>query len=252
MWSGSSEPHLDQPHIERFGAISIGRYGGNIRAGADKNEDGLLVLNSPEGSWEFAMVVDAHTSSESAEQVLRAIADIRHEIEAVLRGGIADTFTGLEAKVDAMFRSQSFLERSQSIRGECSCLIVCRKGRYVWWYSVGDCMLFVLHPDFTAFGQTMLNQRHFYEWIGRENTFNDAVPCYSKGTTRLRPGNNVILMATDGFVEPGIAYIDAIKEWTRIGTPQALEQRMDDFLRHLHEVGTKDSTTLLAWSVTDA
>ena len=100
-----------------------------------------------------------------------------------------------------------------------------------------------------AFDQTTLNQRNFYEWIGRDNTYDDEVPCYSTGTRRLRNGKNLIVMATDGFVEPGIDYRRAFSEWMMSPTSD-LEPLAFDFLRRLHARETVDSTTLIAWTAT--
>ncbi|MFD0671360.1 protein phosphatase 2C domain-containing protein [Cohnella sp. GCM10027633] len=246
-WSGGAQPYLDLPETIAVGPFAIGRYGGSTRAGADKNEDGYLVLGSPERRWEFAVIVDAHSSSESAELVLEEIGNRLPEIENILNGDLAETFSRLQAAIDAMFRDASFLERCRHISGECSCLIVCRKDRFLWWYSIGDCMLFAIHPDLTAFGQTMLNTRNFFEWVGRENTFDDEVPCYSSGIRRLRPGMNLLVMATDGFVEPDIDYVQAIQDWY---PAHSLQTRIGDFLRTLHAAGTRDSTTILAWAAT--
>ena len=250
-WSGKTAPHLDEPTILRSGPTCIGKYGGNTRAGAHKNEDGLLVAHSPDGSWEFAVIADAHESSESEQLVLDTLVNRLPEIEAVLNGNLAEAFDRLRIMLDEHFRDPAFLERSKQIRGECSCLIVARKGRYVWWFSIGDCMLYLLHPDLMAFDQTMLNQRNFYEWIGRDNTYDDEVACYSTGTRRLRPGNNLIVMATDGFVEPGIGYQRMFSEWMKESTSESTLERMtSDFLQRLHERETIDSTTLIAWVAT--
>lgn len=252
-WLGKTAPYLDDPTTKRIGPVCIGKYGGNIRAGANKNEDGLLALHAPDRNWEFAVMVDAHDSCESAELVIGSLEDRVQEFETVLNGNLTEAFDRLRLMLDEHFRDPTFLERCRHIRGECSCLIVCRKGQYVWWYSIGDCMLFMLHPDLMAFDQTMLNQRNFYEWIGRDNTYDDAVPCYSAGTRRLRPGNNLIVMATDGFVEPGIGYQRMFSEWVKESTSEStLERLTSDFLQRLHERETIDSTTLIAWTATIA
>ncbi|MBO9600722.1 MAG: protein phosphatase 2C domain-containing protein [Cohnella sp.] len=235
----------------RFGPMCIGKYGGNIRAGAHKNEDGLLVAHSPDGNWEFAVIADAHASSESEEFVLGSLVDRLPDIETVLNGNPAEAFDRLRIMLDERFRDPAFLERSKQIRGECSCLIVARKGRYVWWHSIGDCMLYLLHPDLMAFDQTMLNQRNFYEWIGRDNTYDDEVACYSTGTRRLRSGTSLIVMATDGFVAPGIGYERTFSEWMKESTSEfSLERLTSEFLQRLHERETVDSTTLIAWAAT--
>lgn len=247
-WSGSSEPCLNLPLVERIGNVRVGRYGGRAEAGADRNEDGLLLMRDRDSAWELAVIADAHDSGESADLVLNAIAGIREELRAIMRSGGAGTiFRNLETRFHGLFRDEAFLSRCRSVRGECSCLIVCRIGRYVWWHSVGDCMLFVLHPDLEALGQTLQNQRNYYEWIGRENTFDDEAPCYATGTRRLRPGRSLVVLATDGFVDPKVDPAVEPKAWLAQASLDAAVERL---MQHLHEARTRDSTTLLAWTVT--
>ena len=42
---------LDEISVKQYGDIVLGAYGGNISAGAKKNEDGAVWSN---GEWEFA------------------------------------------------------------------------------------------------------------------------------------------------------------------------------------------------------
>lgn len=249
-WEGQAEPCLDLPSMATFGNIRVGQYGGNVGAGADKNEDGLLLLRSPGGEWEFAAIVDAHDSSDSAKLVLDAIADIRAELRAIMDSPGSDaTFRKLETRFEALFRDEEFRARCRTIRGECSCLVACRKGRHVWWFSVGDCMLYVLHPDLAAFGQTLQNQRNFYEWIGRDHSFDDEALAYSTGTRKLRPGTSLVVLATDGFLEPGVDPATTPERWSAL---RSLDEAVATFVANLHEARTKDSTTVIAWPVTTA
>ena len=75
-------------------------------------------------------------------------------------------------------------------------MVCVRKDRYLWWMSIGDCVLYLLHPKLAALGQFALNQRGFYEWVGHVNTFDLAAPCYTTGTRYLPPGPNTILLLT--------------------------------------------------------
>lgn len=69
-WIGSQENFVDKINIQRIKHIIVGRYGGNSNAGQYKNEDGCLVWFNEKEDWEFAIVLDAHNTSESAESVL--------------------------------------------------------------------------------------------------------------------------------------------------------------------------------------
>lgn len=69
--------------------------------------------------------------------------------------------------------------------------------------NVGDCVLYLFHPDYAKFDQYAVNQRSFFEWIGEVNSFSEPVPCYTTGIKRLRQGRNLILALTDGVLEFG-------------------------------------------------
>lgn len=77
------------------------------------------------------------------------------------------TFKILEEKILSMFQSSEFLSTCRNVKGETACLIVVRKDKYIWWFSVGDCILYLFHPELSALGQYQVNQRQFYEWIGQ-------------------------------------------------------------------------------------
>jgi hypothetical protein len=68
VWNGGSDPCLDGPRVDAVGRVAVGRCGGNAAFGARKNEDAALVWS--EEDWVFAVILDAHASSESAEAVL--------------------------------------------------------------------------------------------------------------------------------------------------------------------------------------
>ena len=129
--------------------------------------------------------------------------------------------------------------------GEASCLICIRQENYLWWLSVGDCMLFMIHPDLIQFGQGLLNQRNFYEWIGKVNTFDLLIPCYSSGCREIRTGTNVITMITDGFMEKDR---DLHLHMERLFEIHSCET-VDLFLHELHLNQRRDSTTIITWSI---
>ncbi|SDE58803.1 hypothetical protein SAMN04488542_10151 [Fontibacillus panacisegetis] len=107
---------------------------------------------------------------------------------------------------------------------------------------MGDCQLFLIHDDLESWGQVSLNQRNFYEWIGKVNTFEKTVPCYSLGRRELRTGKNYILLITDGYLEAKDA-TSSIPELCRS------ESLIESFLHNLHFQQTLDSTTLVQWAV---
>ena len=133
--------------------------------------------------------------------------------------------------------------------GETACLFVIRKEKFLWWLSVGDCILYLFHPELKALGEFQQNDRSFYEWLGQKNTFDLAVPCYSIGRKELREGKNHIFLTTDGLIEcpntkychPNEIYNVLQKNSNEIGANKLLE---DIQTNHV-----KDSTTFISWKV---
>jgi hypothetical protein len=248
-WVGNQESFVDQPSIIQLGNIVIGRYGGNSSAGQYKNEDGCFILADHEQDWEFVILLDAHNSSESANLVVDAFSKKSAAIRNALSLSINEAFRSLESITLELFQSQEFLEACQRIKGETACLIVARKGKYCWWFSVGDCLFYLHHPELASLGQYQVNQRHFFEWIGQVNTFSQAVPCFSSGTKELRQGKNHFFMTTDGLVEcPGEPYTD----------PQAIfnefslslnKNGVRNLLNRIKYNHVRDSTTIISWVV---
>lgn len=252
-WLGDRAPHLDAPAIDTCGPVAIGRYGGCRATGADKNEDGALVWCAADGAWEFALLLDAHASAESAALVLATVAGEERAIAALLGRPIATAFGSLERHLLVLFGSPDFRARCQRVRGETACLICARKAGFLWWFSVGDCAAYLLHPELAALGQVALNQRHFYEWIGRVGTFDLAVPCYTRGVRELRAGRNTVVMATDGLLECGARPFDdpgAVYRWFAPPHPPGeggLAGRVRAALLRVQGEQGRDSATVIAW-----
>ena len=139
-WAGSDKPCLDQPALAECGSIVIGRYGGRTDAGAHKNEDGALVRCDAAGGWEFAALLDAHYSAESAELILATLEAARERLLAALALPIATAFHTLQEALLAIFSDAAFRAQCREVYGEASCLIGARKGPYLWWFAVGDCL----------------------------------------------------------------------------------------------------------------
>ncbi|MGK7377119.1 protein phosphatase 2C domain-containing protein [Planococcus sp. 1R117A] len=249
-WVGSRESFIDRPNVLALEHAVVGRFGGNSSAGQVKNEDGCLVWINEQEDWEFVVVLDAHNTAESAEKVLEQVEANKGSIENLLNRQLtAEFFKSLEKTILDLFRNEDFRSICRSVQGETACLIAARKGKYIWWFSVGDCLLYLFHPELVNFGQYQLNQRQFYEWIGQVNTFEGPVPCYSSGTKELRQGENHLFITTDGLIEcPGEPF----------GEPQAIlvrfanvsnEQGVRNLLKAIQENGVRDSTTIVSWKV---
>lgn len=249
-WVGSEKHYIDEPNIHQISHVMIGRFGGNSSCGSYKNEDGCLVWLDEVKDWEFAMILDAHHSAESAELVLHTFEQKKDDIEKVLSTPIQANFNrNLEKMMLTIFQEEKFRHDCRKVQGETACLIVVRKNKYVWWFSIGDCLLYLHHPELAALGQYQLGQRQFYEWVGQVNTFELAVPCYSTGTRELRKGVNHLFLTTDGFVEcPGDPFSTPEKIFD-IYKKMHGEEALASILKEIQRKNVRDSTTILSWQV---
>ncbi|HEY1391456.1 MAG TPA: protein phosphatase 2C domain-containing protein [Ktedonobacterales bacterium] len=249
-WVGSAEAYLDQPALAECGSIVIGRYGGRTEAGARKNEDGALVWCDAAGAWEFAALLDAHFSAESAEVILATLEAERPRLLAALAQPVASAFRALHEALLAIFSDEDFRARCREVYGEASCLIVARKGAYLWWLSVGDCLAYLLQAKPSGLGQYLLNQRVYFQWIGQHNTFDEPVPCYSTGTQRLYRGEALIALATDGVFESIPAFYAQPEQLLYVlASTEQLAGGVGRVLDLVHDARGRDSATLVAWRV---
>jgi hypothetical protein len=252
-WLGADKPCLDTPTVNVIHNMVVGCHGGNSAAGAFKNEDAALVWSAPRDAgqegWEFAVLLDAHFSPQSAALVLTWIEAEKTALVARLSQPIETAFTALHSHLLGIFTSVEFRNQCSATVGEASCLICARRGRYLWWMLIGDCMLFLLHPELANLGQTALTQRNFFEWVGQRNTFDLAVPCYSTGVRELQAGRNCIVMTTDGLLEYGRRPFEAplyIYNFFYYGGD--LETAVGNALAKVHKEHGEDSTTIIAWN----
>lgn len=247
-WVGSAAAFLDQPALAECGSIVVGRYGGRTDAGAYKNEDGALVWCDAAGGWEFAALLDAHYSVVSAELILATLEAERERLLAALALPVATAFLALHKALLAIFTDAAFRAQCREVYGEASCLIVSRKGPYLWWFAVGDCLAYLLHPETARLGAYLLNQRVFFQWIGQRNTFDEPVPCYTTGTQRLFPGEALIALATDGVFESIPVFYEQPEQLLYL---LAREEQLYDGVGHIldavHDIHGRDSATLVAW-----
>jgi serine/threonine protein phosphatase PrpC len=238
----------------RCGGVVTGCYGGDTGAGAVRNEDGALVWCAADGSWEFAVLLDAHASGESAGLVLQAVEAEEGTITGALAEPIERAFLTLQTCLLRRFRSAAFRAQCRSVRGETACLICARKAQFLWWLSIGDCVVYLFHPDLARFGQFALNQRSFFEWIGQANTFDLPAPCYATGVRELRRGVNRVLMTTDGLLECGTRLFEDGRRLYDFfnagvaGSKTALEAGIEAALSHVRTVHGRDSATVIAWN----
>ena len=249
-WVGSEEHFVDQPDVWEMQKMNVGRFGGNSSAGQTKNEDACLAWENPEEDWELAMIMDAHNTAESAEAVMEQFLAHQEEIKGFLTMDVSfEFFQSLEALLLRIFRQKDFLATCREIQGETACLITIRKGKNLYWFSVGDCLLYLFHPELAAMGQYQLNQRHFYEWIGQQNSFDQPVPSFSSGLRELRQGRNHILLATDGLTEcPGEPYAAPANIYEEFNASHE-QMGLHTLLETVQKNGVRDSVTLVSWTV---
>ena len=248
-WLGSDEMHLDTPAVDLCGEVVIGRYGGRVSAGANKNEDAALVWCAVDGSWEFAVIIDAHYSAESGELLLEEIERWFDRVIEALSQPVQGAFSTLHGLLLSMFTAPEFRARCSKVEGEASCLIGARKDGFVWWLSIGDCVLYLLHHDLARLGQYALNQRSFYEWVGQRNTFDLVVPCYTSGVRQLGDGPNIVVMVTDGLLECGRRpFEDPAQLYKVLTRGSNLAGNVETILKKVHQERGKDSATVIAWT----
>lgn len=248
-WVGSDRTFVDEINVTRVQNITVGRFGGNSEAGSYKNEDGCLVWGNEAQNWEFTMVLDGHKTAQSVELVINQFIKNEYEIKRVLSESARIALKKLDHLILDIFQDPDFMESCRKTTGETACLIVVRKEKYLWWFSVGDCILHLFHPELIVLGERQLVQRSFYEWVGEVNTFDLPVPCYSTGKKEMRKGLNQIFMTTDGLTEcPGVSFEDATevqKVMSGIGLDVGVKFLLDEIKRN----HVRDSTTIIAWSV---
>lgn len=248
-WVGSQNQFIDTLSVQKQGNIILGRFGGNSTAGQIKNEDGCLVWQNELEDWEFVILLDAHQTAESAELILLEFTKRKSSIENLLSRSIKDTFKSIEETILQIFQNPEFLASCRKINGSTSCLIVLRKDKYIWWFSVGDCVFYLFHPELANLGQYQVNQRHFFEWIGQVNTFELPVACYSTGRKELRKGMNHLFLTTDGLIEcPGLPY-DLPEKIQKEFIDESNERAVETMLKKIQTLNVRDSTTILSWFV---
>ncbi|QFT89519.1 hypothetical protein FIU87_12740 [Bacillus sp. THAF10] len=249
-WVGSRMHYVDEISISTYqDRVTCGLFGGNSNAGQYKNEDGALLWLDEKGEWEFAIVLDAHSSAESADLVVKTMGKNKKAILEVLNLPLQTVFKTLSQKILSIFDSPDFLLKCQRVNGETACLIAFRKSNYLWWFSVGDCALLIYHPELARLGEYQLNHRSFFEWVGKESTFHKKVPTYSTGVKELRRGTNHILLTTDGLLEcPNTSYHKPENIFEKF-KGMDVTSGVHVLLRDIQLNNVRDSTTIISWSI---
>ncbi|UOY92222.1 protein phosphatase 2C domain-containing protein [Ectobacillus sp. JY-23] len=248
-WSGKNGLYLDTILQKQIGAVYVGVCGGCTESGAYKNEDAAFVLEGAD--WELACVMDAHASAESVEVLLDLLRAHEAQFNEILSQPVSLAFSHIQTEVVSLLSSPAFRSICKQTTGETALLLAVRKDQFVWWLSIGDCVLYILHPDLARLGQYAMNQRQFFEWVGHVNTFELDIPCYTTGVRELREGRNTIVLLTDGLLEFGSRPFENGKALYDLFTkpvPGAVQAALEQFLQ---EKGT-DSATIVAWSYENA
>ena len=241
-WIGGDDTFLDRPDATAVGRLMLGRYGGRRDAGARKNEDAALLV---EGSdWELAVVADAHAGGDSSAFVVELL-ESSNELHRILGLPGPTALSALQAEVIAQLLSAD----TSHLTGETAVIVVARKGGFVSWLSVGDCVAYALHPDLARLGQHALNQRSFYEWFGRVDSLRLDIPCHASGVHALRPGRTRIVLVTDGLLEFGEKrYGDGARLHADLYDGD-LGEAVHQLMRAVHDGRGVDSATVVAWDV---
>jgi serine/threonine protein phosphatase PrpC len=249
-WVGSQKHFVDELNVLEFKSnMVLGRFGGNSTAGQYKNEDGCLIWANPEEDWEFVMLLDAHNTAQSAELVISTIRDNKENIINLLKLGTSKAFNEIIHFLLSLFSSSKFREDCQKIKGETACLVVIRKEKYLFWLSIGDCALYLNHPELSALGEYQQNHRSFYEWIGQESSFNHSVPCFSTGIKEMRKGKTQIFLTTDGLIECPNTNLSSPDEIFNMVKGFTIKEGLIVLLNEVKKNNVRDSTTIISWEV---
>jgi hypothetical protein len=246
QWFGEDDPGIGEIKLDSCGGMVIGRYGGHPESGAYKNEDGAMLAYGTD--WEFTMILDGHNSAQSVQLVMKTIDEHWPMLETILKEPLQTVFRELETHLLTIFESQVFLEECKQIQGETACLLSVRKENYLWWFSVGDCQVYLLHEELHKLGQYALNQRQFFEWIGEVNTFSKPVPCYSSGVRELRSGHNRMVVLTDGVLECGARFYESpLNLYNACFEKMDIKNVVTGVLQYVHDQYGRDSATMICW-----
>lgn len=235
-WCGDQAPLTDQIKITHHGSITLGRFGGSSASGAWKNEDACWIR--ADEAQQLVVILDAHTSPDSARAVIDGLDSLPTRWTAL---PVAEAFTSFQADILSML---SGLETEQML-GETALLAVYQREGFLHWFSIGDNTVYAFHEDFKSLGQTALNQRLFYQWVGHANSLKLKVPCYVSGTIELRQGQSDIVMLTDGVLEiEDMPFSDSNTLYQTL-----MSQGIAGVLKVVEQKHGRDNATMIHWQV---
>ncbi|MBS4535705.1 hypothetical protein GOQ29_08765 [Clostridium sp. D2Q-14] len=96
-WFGNKQMYLNEINLDNCDDIVIGRYGGNTDSGAEKNEDAVFIMSNKEFNWKFAMILDAHTTIQSANLVINTVYNHKEKLLSILNTTKKDMFKNLQS-----------------------------------------------------------------------------------------------------------------------------------------------------------
>lgn len=248
IWHGNINTYLDIIEIKTIENVSYGCFGGSTKAGQYTNEDGLYILSKAK-EYVLAILLDSHASNESVTLILSEI-EIREEtIKSYLELPLAQAMRQISFFFIELIHDEKFIEKTKGVRGESAFLVVFQKDNYLWWLSVGDNSLYLLHPELSELGQHRLNQRVFYQWIGEKNSIDLDIPCFTQSTIELRQGKSDIVLLTDGVLECDGQFYDDPMKINNVFNKHQSKEAIEVILKEVESVSGRDSSTIVSWSV---
>lgn len=249
QWNGEVEKYIDSIGIREIEDIWIGNFGGSSSKGTVKNEDGAIIYRL-QNQGVLAIIFDAHTSSDSVIELQKLIIELNEDIYRI--GNMKDYSSLIEMKklMEEFISSNSSNEQMKCCTGETAVLFTYQYEEYVWWLSIGDNQLYIFHEEFNSLGQYNINSRIFYQWIGRMNSINLKVPCYSTGTIELREGSSRIILLTDGILEIDKRPLENNEVLKKYICEDKLDKGIKNTLELVKRSEGKDNATIIGWDYT--
>lgn len=241
LWNGSLGLYLDEINTMCTNSVVCGMFGGSTKSGATFNEDGFFILETEK--WRFVTLFDAHATFDSVTVLTNALSQNEERLRDICNQNIDEAIEPLQAFILTVLKETS----TDGVRGETAVLFCFEKAGFLWWLSVGDNSLYLLHKEFNELGQYRLNQRVFYQWFGEQNAMKLSPACYASGTIQLRMGQSTIVMLTDGVLEvSGRPYENSAYLASKFAEG-SLEEGIIHVLEEVQSLDGRDSATIIAF-----
>ncbi len=206
-----------------------------------------MILESS-NDWRLAVIMDAHATNESVITMTELVEDNTDKIHRICDSEVNIAIPELQEFITRLVTSKIAVSKSKEVKGETAALFCFEKNGYLWWLSIGDNSLYVLHKEFNELGQFRLNQRIFYQWYGEKNSLSLQVPCYTSGIIQLREGNSIIIMLTDGVLEIKNRVYEDESELAKVFESKDLSVSIREMLTEVKRQKGRDSATVIAWN----